>query len=158
MLKMEWIQRRSLVCLSSRNVLTASDSRNPLERVEQRWHSPVYGFFKEEVIIDYKKDRQSHLFQCARKGCEVQVRRYLDTKDAASCRNLFKHAHQCWKDEAVDHVIELGSAELVRKKLVKPKTQSKSITEFFDLKNPKKAVYSHRPLTKLQTRYVSFSK
>ncbi|KAI1785791.1 hypothetical protein LXA43DRAFT_899061, partial [Ganoderma leucocontextum] len=122
------------------------------ERARQRWRSPVYGFFLSEVEVAYKDGRRSHLFQCAAKGCGVCIRRYLDTKDHASSGNLFKHARLCWTNEAVDHAIELGDADVVHEKLVKPKAQSKSITEFFSQTNGKKMKYSHHALTKIDTR------
>lgn len=117
----------------------------------------MYAFFEEDVVVSYKDGRKSYVFKCAAKDCGVEVRRYLDTKDAASSGNLFKHARGCWKDEVVDRAMELGDADLVREKLVKPKAQSKSITEFFNIKVPGKQWYSHRPLSKIQTRYVCAS-
>ncbi|PIL28879.1 hypothetical protein GSI_08925 [Ganoderma sinense ZZ0214-1] len=110
------------------------DSEKELERARGRWRSPIYAFFEEDVVVDYKDDRKSHLFTCAAKGCGIRVRRFLDTKDAASSGNLFKHARGCWGDEAVDRAIKFGDANVVREKLVKPKKESKSITEFFNQK------------------------
>ena len=108
------------------------------------------------MIVDYKEGCKSYVFMCAAKGCGVQVRRYLDTKDAKSSGNLFKHAQGCWKNEAVDRAIELGDVDIVWEKLIKPTKESKSITEFFKQKGvPGKARYSHRPLSKIQTRYLS---
>ncbi|KAI1789288.1 hypothetical protein LXA43DRAFT_893135, partial [Ganoderma leucocontextum] len=71
---------------------------------------------------------------------------YLDTKDAESSGNLFKHARLCWSNEAVDHALELGDTILCMRSW-KPKAKSKSITEFFTQKNGKKMKYSHRALT-----------
>ncbi|KAI1789155.1 hypothetical protein LXA43DRAFT_893256, partial [Ganoderma leucocontextum] len=124
------------------------------EQMQKRWRSPIYGFFKPEVLVDYKDDRWSHLFQCMAKGCSVQIRRFLDTGDHTSSGNLFKHTWACWTDAVIDHAVELNDAETVRKKLVKPRAQSKSITDFWNAKGQKKVQYSHRPLTKTQTRCV----
>ncbi|EJF62536.1 hypothetical protein DICSQDRAFT_13360, partial [Dichomitus squalens LYAD-421 SS1] len=123
-----------------------------IERAQQRWRSPVYGFFRPDVEVSYKNGQRSHVFRCAAKGCKAEVRRYLDTHDRASSGNLFKHARACWGDEVVDHAIELGDADVVREKVVKAKLESKSITDFFQQKNPDKLKFSHRLLTKAETR------
>ena len=125
------------------------------ERAQQRWRSPIYGFFRSDVEVSYKNGRRLHVFRCAAKGCKAEVRRYLDTGDRASSGNLFKHARACWGDDVVDHALELGDPDVVREKVVTAKLESGSITDFFQQTNPNKPKFSHRPLTKVQTRCVS---
>ena len=130
-------------------------SRQYTEHAQQRWRSPIYGFFHPAIEISYKNGRRSHVFRCAAKGCKAEVRRYLDTGDRASSGNLFKHARACWGNEVVNHAIDLGDADVVREKVVTAKPKSGSITDFFRQTNPHKPKFSHRPLTKVQTRCVS---
>ncbi|KAM5539814.1 hypothetical protein V8D89_006627 [Ganoderma adspersum] len=128
------------------------DSDEELEQAHRCWQSPVYTFFKEDIVISYKKGRKLYVFRCVVKDCGVKVCCYLNTKDAVSSGNLFKHAHGCWKDEVVNHAMELGNVDLMPEKLVKPKAQSKSIMYFFNAKILGKQKYSHCPLLKIQTR------
>ncbi|PIL31007.1 hypothetical protein GSI_05700 [Ganoderma sinense ZZ0214-1] len=122
-----------------------------LQRAQECWRSPIYGFFKPEVEVSYKKGWQSHVFAYAAKGCKMKVQRYLDTGDRASSGNLFKHACLCWTDKVVNHAVELGSADIIREEVMKATLRSGSIMEFFEKKNPKKLTFSHWPLTKAKS-------
>ena len=75
-----------------------------LERLRANWHSPVYGFFKSKVVIDYDDSRKFHFFQCAAKCCKGKVKgvhRYQDSQDRAATSNLKTHATKCFGTDAV---------------------------------------------------------
>ncbi|RDX45200.1 hypothetical protein OH76DRAFT_1304481, partial [Lentinus brumalis] len=124
------------------------------DRIQKRWRSCIYAFFKPDVEIDWVDGRRCLVFRCAAKNCKTgkPLRRFLDKGDRSSGGNLFKHARKCWGDEAVDQAKDLGDATRVRATLVANILKNGAITEYFaPLK--KGVTYSNRPLTKLQTRY-----
>ena len=68
------------------------------------WHSPVYGFFKSKVVIDYDNSCKFHFFQCAAKHCKGKVKgihHYQDLQDRAATSNLKTHATKCFGTDAV---------------------------------------------------------
>ncbi|KAI0691878.1 hypothetical protein C8T65DRAFT_536554, partial [Cerioporus squamosus] len=77
-----------------------------------KWCSWAYTFFKTDVDVVYVNDHRCLEFTCTAKTCRVgkPVCRYLDTQDAASSGNLFKHDRQCWGDEVVEQAMQLGDA------------------------------------------------
>ncbi|RDX42154.1 hypothetical protein OH76DRAFT_1363202, partial [Lentinus brumalis] len=85
------------------------------------------------------------------------VRRFLDTQDAASSGNLFKHARQCWGGKAISQAKELGDATRVHATLVTNILKTGAITEYFAPAKKGAVVYSNRPYTKLEIRYRPFA-
>ncbi|TFK85080.1 hypothetical protein K466DRAFT_495396 [Polyporus arcularius HHB13444] len=124
------------------------------DRIQKRWRSCIYAFFKPDVEIDWVDGHRCLVFRCAAKNCKTgkPLRRFLDKGDQSSGGNLFKHARKCLGDEAVDQAKDLGDATRVQATLVANILKNGAITEYFTpLK--KGVTYSNRPLTKLQTRY-----
>ena len=104
-----------------------------LARLSKEWNSPVYVFFKPLPLIEYIKGHRVHVFECAvthclGKGNGHMVHRYLDTGDARSTSNLWKHVKTCWGEEAIaaaDNTMDVQSA---RKALGKLKSVNGTIT------------------------------
>ena len=65
-----------------------------VECMSKEWCSPVYPFYKVEVI--HRNGHCTHQFSCHRNHCSVKIRRFLDTKDSRSTGNLHKHIKFCW--------------------------------------------------------------
>jgi hypothetical protein len=63
-----------------------------------------------------------------------------------------KHAKKCWGDEAIELAGVSKNREEVEKKIVKPILRNGSIQEAFDVVGKGKPVYSHRQLTREETR------
>jgi hypothetical protein len=98
------------------------------------------------------KGRRCHEFKCAARGCKYTSRRYLDTKDKASTGNLIKHAKSCWGDEAWNAAIDCKNAADARANVTNPIKKSGSITSAFKRSGKGKVTYSHRMLTKSETK------
>jgi hypothetical protein len=124
--------------------------KSGVEHMKKKWNAPIYGFFKETPDIEYKDDRQAHVFHCAAKGCESVIRRFVD-KDALTS-NLIKHARKCWGEETVKTASLAKSAEEVRDKIVGSILKNGSITVIFERKAKANVTCSHRNFTKRETR------
>ncbi len=123
------------------------------EKLQSRWRSAVYAFYKAEVELDYIDGRRCLLFRCAAKGCTLPpVKRFLDKGDRSSSSNLYNHARSCWGSDVVDQARELGDATRVRGTLVANILQNGKITEFFAPAKKGTAMYSNRPLSRIQIR------
>ena len=70
--------------------------------LSKEWTTGVYGFFKPDPIIEYVSGRRAHTFICAATHCTQNVHHFLDTRDAKSTSNLWRHAVKCWGEENVD--------------------------------------------------------
>ncbi|KAJ7340624.1 hypothetical protein DFH08DRAFT_963494 [Mycena albidolilacea] len=80
-----------------------------LDALKAKWTSPIYGFFRSDVTIDYTDGRKYHFFQCVARHCKSKengVKRYQDNTDRSSTSNLKKHARQCFGAAAVNSAIE----------------------------------------------------
>ncbi|KAN0113374.1 hypothetical protein V8E52_007775 [Russula decolorans] len=51
-----------------------------LEALQKHWRSPIYTFFKSEVVFQYHKGRPSHFFACAAPKCKYVLVAFVDTK------------------------------------------------------------------------------
>jgi hypothetical protein len=79
-----------------------------LEALQKHWRSPIYTFFKSEVVFQYHEGQPSHFFACTAPKCKVRaggVRRYQDSKDKSSTANLKHHALRCFGADAVNAAI-----------------------------------------------------
>jgi hypothetical protein len=106
-------------------------------------------------LIDYVEGRRCHAFQCLAKICKQKsrsVRRYLDTGDAKSTSNLRKHAKKCWGDAVVASADKAKTAREVRDTNIKGYLNPQSITAAFERKGKGKVTYSHRQLTKTESK------
>jgi hypothetical protein len=87
------------------------------------------------------------------------VRRFLDTADKGSTRNLRKHAKHCWGDEIIkkaDEAREELTLDGIRETLAEAKkAQDGSIVAFFDRKGKAKVKYMIRQHTYEESRSVS---
>ena len=83
--KREKLMNRSLVSVASWFMFTSFHLATS-ERLKSTWRSSFYGFFKSKVLVQYKKSRKFHVFQCAAKKCKGHgsVHQYLDSKDCAA--------------------------------------------------------------------------
>jgi len=120
------------------------------------WTSPIYVFFRNTPQIEYKKDRQCHVFECAAGRCKSRsgrdVRRFLDKRDARSTSNLRKHAKGCWGDETVAAADETRDLEAARAIMTKSTLKDGSITAEFERIGRGKVTYSHRQHTTTESR------
>lgn len=120
----------------------------------------MYAFFRPEVNITYISSRRAHEFTCAAKRCLSKgktgrvVRRYLDTGDKTSTSGLRGHAEVCWGVETVTNA-KGKEIDDVRQVLKGAKMHNGSITALFERVGKGQVLYSHRPHTKVETRYVS---
>jgi hypothetical protein len=98
----EQLSKSSVIISSSILIIST------LEELQEHWRSPIYAFFKPDVVFQYHDDRPSHFFTCAAPKCKVRaggVRRYQDSKDKSSTANLKHHALRCFGEDAVNAVI-----------------------------------------------------
>ncbi|KAI0757810.1 hypothetical protein C8Q80DRAFT_1061563, partial [Daedaleopsis nitida] len=117
----------------------------------EKWDSPIYAFYHSRPRIEYVKGRRVHTFKCAARGCKVQLRRYLDSRDRSSTGNLRRHARSCWGNDAVNAACEAVDLKEARQKVVEGILHDGSITASFERK--KGAVtFSHRPHTRAEMR------
>ena len=82
------------------------------------------------------------------------MRRYLDTSDAKSTSNLWKHAKTCWTDDIVALADKTTDMKAAREALANLKNVDISITAAFERVTKSKVSYSHRQHTKTEARYV----
>ena len=78
------------------------------EALKKTWRSPIYAFFKPDVIFEYHDGRPCHFFSCAAPKCKLRVggvRRFQDSKDKSSTANLKYHALRCFGEDAVNDAI-----------------------------------------------------
>ena len=115
------------------------------------WVSPIYSFFDPTPMIVEEGRRRVQVFKCSRQGCQRGVQRYLDTKDASSSSNLWKHVCTCWGDKVLIVAGKVKDASEAWTKIIAPFLRTGSITESFERKG-KQATYSHRQHTQAETR------
>ena len=118
-------------------------------------NSSIYAFFKPKPLIHKKGGRIAHDFLCGSQHCKSKlgyVRRYTDSKDSKSTSNLRRHAERCWGKPTV--ALARGvEVEKVRVGLRDLKIrQDGSILAFFDRAKGGAITYSHRQLTKEETK------
>jgi hypothetical protein len=92
---------------SSANVLFTED-------LKKAWHSPIYSFFRPDVVIQHHKGHLCHFFKCATPKCKTPlggVRHFQDSKDHSSTANLKHHAKRCFGDEAMKNSEGLGDEQ-----------------------------------------------
>ncbi|PIL36561.1 hypothetical protein GSI_00250 [Ganoderma sinense ZZ0214-1] len=129
------------------------DEDEELKMMMAKWDSPIYAFFEPVPEIEYVDDRHSHVFTCSARKCGTRIRRFLDSKDRSSTRNLRRHARSCWGEEAVDTACEAVDIEEAREKVIGALLRDGSITAAFKRKKGDgKIMYSHRPHTCAETR------
>ena len=77
------------------------------DALQEHWRSPIYTFFKSDVIYQVHNGWPSHIFTCAAPKCKGAggVRRYQDLKDKSSTANLKHHALRCFGADAVNAAI-----------------------------------------------------
>src|ERR1700720_3195763 len=78
------------------------------DALQEHWRSPIYTFFKSNVIYQVHDGRPSHFFTCTAPKCKGGaggVRRYKDSKDKSSTTNLKHHALHCFGADAVNAAI-----------------------------------------------------
>jgi len=77
------------------------------------------------------------------KGCQKTIHRYLDTKDARSIGNLWKHMKSCWGNQVVEASDQTKEAVEALELVVKPLSKDGSITVLFKRVRKGKVSYSH---------------
>ncbi|KAG1783141.1 hypothetical protein EV702DRAFT_1191579 [Suillus placidus] len=123
-----------------------------LKRLMKEWNSPIYAFFDPTPNIETVDDHHVHVFKCIAKGCKVQIRRFLDKKDAHSTSNMQKHVKTCWGNKVLQTAYEVKGLEEVRTKLIPGILCDGSITTSFECKGKGKVTYSHRQHTRPEMR------
>jgi hypothetical protein len=131
-------------------------AKSSIERLSKEWNLLVYVFFRKTPRIEYKRDRQCHVFECAAGRCKSRsgrdVHRFLDKGNAKSTSNLRKHAKGCWGDETVAAADATQDLDAARKVLVESKLKDGSITAEFERIEKGKATYSHHQHTKTESQ------
>ncbi|KZV80206.1 hypothetical protein EXIGLDRAFT_630613 [Exidia glandulosa HHB12029] len=115
--------------------------------MQKTWNSPVYAFFKPDVIIGYSKGRRYHEFICAAQPCKKAshtVRRFLDTRDRSSTSNLRTHAIGCFGHDTVKKTLGETIGHM----------RDGSITASFERAGKGKVTFSHKLMTKTESRYL----
>ena len=128
--------RRNLVCIHFFHFLLSYSFRSS-EAAKKIWRSPVYSFFKPEVIIEVHDGRIAHFFTCSAKRCKTTaggIRRYQDKGDKSSTANLRNHAVRCFGEDAVKTAMD-GELSTSR---------SGNIFNSFARQGKKPVTYSHR--------------
>ena len=118
---------------------------NAAEELKLTWRSPLYGFFKSDVLIQYHEGRKVHFLQCAAAKCKSPlkgVRRFQDSKDKSSTANLKHHAIKCFGEDAVNNAL----------KGIKAGAPSGSIFAIFARQGQQSVKYSHRVHTDAEVR------
>ncbi|TFY76277.1 hypothetical protein EWM64_g7736 [Hericium alpestre] len=128
------------------------DDEAELKCMSQRWTLPIYAFFDLKPAIEYIDSRKCHSFKCSAKGCRQKIRRYLDTGDTQSTRNMHKHIKKCWGEDVVHAISQAADATVAREKVVKNYLKNGSIMATFEHKNKGQVSYSHRQHTKTETK------
>ncbi|KJA19580.1 hypothetical protein HYPSUDRAFT_143590, partial [Hypholoma sublateritium FD-334 SS-4] len=118
--------------------------------IMETWNTPIYSFWHPTPSIGYEKNHCYHEFSCFKKSCKVKVRRYLDTKDAASTGNMHRHTKKCWGEDVVKLAMSMGNIDAAREALAK--SPDGSITEAFLVKGLNKLTFSHRQHTEMETQ------
>ena len=132
----------------------AESAEEELKWLSKKWTSPIYVFFKLMPSIVYIKGRHVHVFECAAtrcmgKGNVCMVCQYLDTGDAKSTGNLWKHAKICWGEEAV------SAADNTKDVRASCEALGTSITAAFKQIAKDKVTYSHHQHTTTEARQVT---
>lgn len=134
-------------------------------RMIKRWNSPVYAFFHPIPKIEKVSGRRCHVFECYAAFCKGKgrepriVRRYLDTTDSTSTKNLQRHAEGCWGEETIQKardVKDLGIAKEEVSKARKVEANGSMTAMFSRVEEKGKVTYSHRQHTTAETRYINF--
>jgi hypothetical protein len=116
----------------------------------EKWTSPLYALYHPIPAIGHENGRRYHEFHCFGRSCKKIIRRYLDTKDAASTGNMQKHSKKCWGTDVVKATMDTENVADARKVLSKHKDGS--IAALFQIKGKGKVTYSHRQHTRTETR------
>jgi hypothetical protein len=131
------------------------------ERLAKDWTSPIYAFFHPCPTVETVNGRRCHEFICAAQYCKGKggrarvVRRFLDTSDAKSTGNLWKHARMCWGTEIVEQADGAKDISSIRTGLAAAKTlKNGSITASFQPQMKGKMTYMSRQYTYKEARYV----
>lgn len=127
-----------------------------LERLQSRWNSPVYAFFRPEVTVVHEGKRRAHVFTCGGLTCTKTITRYLDTSDATSTNNLRNHVKSChcWGEVILDQTAGMTVKEA--RACIERMPRSGSITAAFARVNKKGPVtFSTRQHTKAEARSVA---
>jgi hypothetical protein len=123
-------------------------TKTSVAHLSKDWSSPVYVFFRQTPRIEYKKERQCHVFECAAANCKARtgrdVHQFLDTSDAKSTRNMRKHVKVCWGAETVTAADATKCLAGAREVLAKAKLKDGLITAKFVRIGKGKVTYSHR--------------
>ncbi|KAH9912442.1 uncharacterized protein B0H18DRAFT_825556, partial [Fomitopsis serialis] len=120
-------------------------------RMQKKWMSAAYAFFKPDPSIEYIMGRRVHIFHCANTACKQTVKRYLDGKDARSTSNMRKHVKLCWSEEALKAADGTGSASKA-KDCVEKYRRTQDIKLSFGVSTKKTVTFSTRQHTPSQTR------
>ena len=78
------------------------------EALQEHWHSPIYTFFKPNIVFQYHDGRPCHFFTCTAPKCKVcagGVHQYQDSKDKSSTANLKHHVLRCFGEDVVNAAI-----------------------------------------------------
>lgn len=136
-------------------------SNSLLDKMREKWMSPIYGFFKSEPLTETFDGHACPSLKCAAaicRGATPFVCRYTDKRVInGSTGNFHTHAHKCFGNEAVDgaskasNAIEVWKTTLTNGGLL----TAQAITVAFEQKGKGKITYSTCPHTKVESRCVS---
>jgi hypothetical protein len=116
------------------------------------FNKPIYACFKPAEVKYDGRGRRYLNFLCDGKGCRNEIKRYLDTQDKSSIGALRKHVKKCWGPDVLDSLDEAADVGVAREKICKPYKLNGTITAVFERIGQEKVTYSHRQLTRTQTK------
>lgn len=134
--------------------LTNIGTYNVIEKLKKSWKSTVYAYYHPDVKIEVEKGRKCLVFQCMNTRCKGgRVRRFLDTGDKSSTKNLLDHVRSCWGEAIQEQVSEAVNINEARDKIIRPYLRNGKVTMFFERKDISGTVsYSNIPHSDPQKR------
>ena len=118
----------------------------------KKWNSPVYAFFKPVPTVVEVGGHRAHVFKCCGCGCKVTVQWFINTRDAGSTSNMWKHVKICWGEDALGTADKAKDVNEAWTKIVHGILQDGSITTAFEQKDKQNATYSSRPYMRSKIR------
>lgn len=98
----------------------------------KKWNSPVYAFFEPVPTVVKVGGHHAHVFKCCGRGCKVTVQQFINTRDAGSTSNMWKHVKICWGEDALSTADKAKDVNEAQTKIVHGILQDGSITIAFE--------------------------
>ena len=118
------------------------------------WNAPIYCFFEQRPLIQYKDGRRSHVFKCTKKDCKAKngMHWYLDTQDLTLTLNLKWHIEGCWGPNALKIAQGIRSIADAQEQIFDKILSQVPLTAHFERKKGGSVSYMHCNFNKVETR------